>query len=371
MRLKPPPRGTPTHLRNRRCARLSAAPPPTPNRSSALNRHAPPAKRRAAAITAALALLVFALPACAPASVASTDPCAPGAVPVGPTPEDLQAALDGADPGDVLQLADTVYADRFTITASGTADAPITLCGTADSILDGGSPSTGYALHLDGADHWVLDGFTVTGAAKGVMLDASDRNVLRGLTVHGTGEEGIHVRTHSSDNRIESVTVRDTGRTRAEYGEGIYIGSANANWCRYTECEPDRSDRNEIVRVTVADVAAEAIDIKEGTTGGVVRDSVLSTRADATADAVVDVKGSEWMLRGNEVRSSGPAGIQVFVLSPPWGSRNAFEANRFTFQGDAAGTGISLVGDARSSGNRVACDNGVPEGSRIADAACG
>ena len=62
--------------------------------------------------------------------------------------------------------------------------------------------------------------------------------------------------------------VRDTGLLRQFYGEGIYVGSAHKNWCKYSDCQPDASDDDIITGNDIADTTAENIDIKEGTTGG-------------------------------------------------------------------------------------------------------
>src|SRR5690606_35909243 len=72
----------------------------------------------------------------------------------------LQEALDDAGPGTVIGLEPGVYEGEFVTTGSGSEDRPAKLCGPADAILDGGGPKGGYVLHLDGAEHWVLSGFT-------------------------------------------------------------------------------------------------------------------------------------------------------------------------------------------------------------------
>ena len=116
-------------------------------------------------------------------------------------------------------------------------------------MLDGGDIEGGYALHLDGAQYWRLVGFTVSDGQKGVMADGTVGSVIQGLTVTGTGDEAIHLRTHSTDNVVSRNTISDTGHRRDKFGEGVYIGSAVSNWCTYTDCEADRSDRN-VVRAT-------------------------------------------------------------------------------------------------------------------------
>jgi parallel beta-helix repeat protein len=312
---------------------------------------------------AALALLTS---ACAAAPTPPPEPCASGAVFLDGGPDALQSALDLARPGDVLQLADTSYSGRFVITASGTLDAPITLCGSAASALDGGDSGSGYALHLDGASHWVLDGFAVSGAAKGIMLDAASSNELRNLEVSATGDEGIHLRSGSSDNTVRDSVVHDTGLSSAEFGEGIYVGSAESNWCRYTECQPDASNGNRLVGNTIHDTAAEPIDIKEGTTGGLVQGNTLTLSPDAASDSAIDLKGNEWLVYGNDITASA-LGVQVQSVVAGWGQRNHLTRNVFRLPADALA--IDIANSARAGGNVVGCDNvqttGAPAPSNV------
>ena len=71
---------------------------------------------------------------------------------------------------------------------------------------------------------------------KGVILDSSHHCVLDGLTVKDVGDEAVHFRTHSTYNRIQNSTISNTGLREPGFGEGFYIGSANSNWCTYTDC---------------------------------------------------------------------------------------------------------------------------------------
>ena len=181
----------------------------------------------------------------------------------------LQRALALARPGTTIRLSDGVYRGkdvkdaggtepgRFVASASGTAALPIVLTGSRDAVLDGGGTGGGYALHLDGARYWKLVGFTVRSAAKGIVLDHADFNVLDGLHVTDIGAEGIHFRAFSSDNRLTNSTVDHTGVRSPNYGEGVYIGSAVSNWPTYSEGQPDRSDRNQIDHNTIVDTGAE------------------------------------------------------------------------------------------------------------------
>lgn len=325
--------------------------------------------RRSLAALALAAACAVALSGCAPASPAPvpSTPCAPGAVAVGEGADALQAALDAAAPGTVLQLPPVVYSGRFRASASGTAEAPIVLCGSGATVLDGGDTGDGYTLHLDGVAHWEVRDLTIRGGQKGVVLDAATHSTLSALEISDVGQEGLHLRSGSADNTVRAVTVERTGLVDPEFGEGVYVGSAEANWCRYSACEPDRSDRNLFDGLVVRDTTAEALDVKEGTTGGVVRGSSLSTGASAVVDSAVDLKGSEWRLEDSTVEGSVDA-VSIHVILAPWGAGNVVASS--VLRPGPGGVGVAVIGPARAAENTIACDNTVEAGVSLADVAC-
>ena len=131
------------------------------------------------------------------------------------------------------------------------------------------------------------------------MIDNTRGALIDGLLIHDVGDEALHLRTASSDNTVQATTIRRTGLRKAKFGEGIYIGSARSNWCTYTDCGPDRSDRNLIQNNDIADTTAEAIDVKEGTSSGTLRGNTLSGAAMTARDSWVDVKGNDWTIADN------------------------------------------------------------------------
>ena len=72
------------------------------------------------------------------------------------------------------------------------------------------------------------------------MTDGVTHDLIYGLYVHATGDEAIHLRSFSSDNTVSHNVVRDTGLLAQFFGEGIYVGTAHKNWCKYSGCQPDR-----------------------------------------------------------------------------------------------------------------------------------
>jgi nitrous oxidase accessory protein NosD len=265
----------------------------------------------------------------------------------------LTAAIAAARPGAVIALAPGHYDGPVVITGAGNHDAPITLCGPRDAVVDGGAIEDGYTVHLDGASRWTLRGFTVRGGQKGVMLDGAQHVVLDGLLVTGTGDEGVHLRRGSNDNVVRGLTVRQTGLRRAKFGEGIYVGSAESNWCALTACQPDRSDRNVVEENTISATTAESVDIKEGTADGVVRGNTFDGAGMTAADAWVDVKGNGWTVAGNRGTAAPQDGFQVHEVAPGWGVGNTFSANTAAVAADGYAVNITRNTDR----NTVTCDN--------------
>jgi hypothetical protein len=284
------------------------------------------------------------------------------------TASQLSDALGKVNPGDTITLAAGTYRGSFTASRSGARGKPVTLAGPAGAVLT----NSGYGFHLQ-ANYWKLTGFTVASASKGIVLDHANHNLLDSLTVHDIDGEGIHFREFSSDNVLQKSKVYNTGRATPGYGEGIYIGSANSNWGSLTGGKPDTSDRNCVSGNTIGpDVAAEGIDIKEGTHDGVVVDN----RYDATgisgenyADSFIDAKGNGWLVYGNTVSNPGHThvlvdGFQTHEQLPGYGDDNTFQANTVDLESTGYGFNIS----SSTSGNVVCTDNNVTTaGSGVAN----
>lgn len=285
------------------------------------------------------------------------------------TADALKSALEDAKAGDVIALANGTYDGTFEGTATGTASQPIALCGGSGAVLDGGDPSDGYVMHLDGGAYWTLSGFTVQNGQKGVMLDDTQHSVLQGLTVRKIGDEAMHVRANSSDNTVRGNHVSETGLRKPKFGEGIYIGSSKNNWCDVSDCKPDRSDRNVVTENTITDTAAENVDIKEGTTGGVLSDNSFDgagMQGQNHADSWVDVKGNGWSVTGNRGVHSILDGFQTHELLDGWGTDNTFSGNTVDL-GNSDGVAFAF---RPVLGNTVSCDNDVVGSNEFSTTKC-
>jgi len=273
------------------------------------------------------------------------------------TASDLKNALANARPGATIVLGPGVYQGDFKATVSGTAAAPITLCGPSSAVLQGDSIRSGYTFYLDHASYWRVEGFTVEGGQKGVMADGANYVLLSGLYVHGTGDEAIHLRDFSSNDTVSHNVIRDTGLLVAFYGEGIYVGSAHSNWCKYSGCQPDASDHDVITGNDISSTTAENIDIKEGTTGGTITGNHLdgTGMVSSAATSWINVKGNDWTVTGNTGVDSIGDGFSVHQVYPGWGLGNVFRANQITVNGP----GYGIYVQSKHLNTLVACDNAV------------
>lgn len=106
----------------------------------------------------------------------------------------LRAALQAAQPGDVITLADGTYAGTFAIARSGTAEQPIVIRGASRDgvILDGGNCTGCNVLEVSGS-YVHVEQLTIRNAERALRFlgDATTANAAQRLridnVVHGVG----------------------------------------------------------------------------------------------------------------------------------------------------------------------------------------
>ncbi len=281
----------------------------------------------------------------------------------------LQQALQAAKPGDHIVIKAGNYFGNFTIpeTVSGTAAKPIVLRGNGKVVLNGGKINTGYVLHLK-ANYWVIKNITITNGLKGIMCDAANYNVLDSITVYNIGEEGIHFRQFSTHNILQNSIISNTGLKTPDYGEGVYMGSAVSNWGKYTAGQEDRSDSNKVINNHIGpNVAAESIDVKEGSTGGFISGNYFDATGITGAnsgDSWMDVKGNGYIIENNNgFNPEGSVlkdGFQVHCAVDGWGNNNVFKSNICEVNADGYGIKITLTSSkGKVSGTKVFTNNTV------------
>ncbi|WP_281348864.1 carbohydrate-binding protein [Listeria valentina] len=294
------------------------------------------------------------------------------------TTKELQQAMKTALPGDEILLAPGTYEGKmgnsnsghsssyFNSDQSGTREAPIQMRSEfkdSPAILKGQRLTSGNILRITG-DYWIISDLEVTNGQKGIMLDHSHYSKLSHVSVHQIGMEGVHFRDGSSHNVLEYSTISGTGLANPNYGEGVYVGSAKGSWKTYA---PD-ADANTIRKTVIGpDVAAEHIDVKEGTTGTVIEDNIFygaGISGANYADSFLDLKGNGALVRRNKGYRQGNEKIVAAVQSSnqidSWGKNNEVSDNEFYL--DNADCFIMVAG--KNSDALVAENKRFPEGNQ-------
>jgi hypothetical protein len=273
----------------------------------------------------------------------------------------LTHALSTARAGDRIVLADGRYVGNFALRASGTSSRRIQVCGS-NAILDGGTMKQNFGFTLTGS-YVDLVGFTVTDSNKGVMVVGAHHSGVRGLTVYGIGDEGIHVKRNSTYVEVVGNTVHHTGLMHRELGEGVYVGSAHANWCVETHCQPDHTDHTLVSANDFWALGAEAVDIKEGTSYGTIQQNTANG-AGSGALAWYDVNGNHWTVQRNTGTFARRDGFLVDQTLRGWGLSNVFTHNTADVHGSGLGFRVR-------SGNSVLCNNKVSNAAQgFSDVRC-
>ena len=283
------------------------------------------------------------------------------------TTSEVRAAFANARPGDVIKIEPGTYGP-VELSTSG-----VTVLGSAGVVFDGGGYGQWYGFYLHDVAGARLIGFTVTHGQKALLVEHVQRSVLQGLTLYNTGEEALPIRHNSTDNLIYDVTVHDSGKGSGSdpgYGEGIYVGTWSGDWASLST--PDRSDRNVISGATIYNTGAENVDIKEGTTGGIVERGNLSAAhmsGQNNADSAIDAQGNSWLIIANTITGGLADDLQTHddtgTALTGWGDYNTFAANALS---DTPGYGVNLAARLH---NVVRCNNtisGVQAG--LANIAC-
>lgn len=268
----------------------------------------------------------------------------------------LQAALDGAQPGDMITPMPGTYPGLFSAKGkAGYEQWPIVLCADPGAVvLQGPSmtdPPDGIVLYMLDCYYWQVIGLTLRTAMLGLYTDGSQRNLFKNVEVFETGQEGVHLRFGSSNNTLSGLYVHDTGKVRPQYGEGLYIGSSINNFPN------DYTNFNKVIKCRFGPgVAAEGIDIKEFTRGGVIEGNKFDgtgMQGQNYADSWIAVKGSDYRVTKNQGVNSIWSGIQVVPITnaPQSGQNNYFAKNKAT-----CNSGGYTVEDW-GSGNIIRCNN--------------
>ncbi|GAA3550305.1 hypothetical protein GCM10022197_01450 [Microlunatus spumicola] len=271
----------------------------------------------------------------------------------------LLNAIAGATPGTVVRLNPGNYGANFDVSADGTPDKPVWICGPRTALVDNADITKGYGFRVNGAHNLVIAGMTVRNVQKGVAVLNSQAVTVADLRVENIGDEAVHLKNQTTDSTVIGNSIALTGLNAPNYGEGVYIGTAQGNWCLYNGCAPDASDRNLVAFNDIRATTAEPIEAKAGTNDGTMWKNTLDGAAvvSSDSDSLVQVMGSGWVIAGNSGTHSPGDAIQVWNTDADYGLNNIVYGNAVA--GALPGYGVRMP--FAEVGNVVGCDNAATQ----------
>jgi hypothetical protein len=302
------------------------------------------------------------------------DPEPPPPVPPGgrlvevSTPAQLQAALDDAQPGDVISVARNTYHGQFRMVGKhGTAELPIVIDGSRHAVppnLSGGAETTpGAALEIVDSSHIHVADLEIHNHLTGLVAEGVTFSRFSEIEVRDVDGGGLVLRGSSSDNVVRFVNVRRTGELDPARGAAVTIGTENGLW---GGGQPDRSDRNQILSSSFIDIAAErALLIHEGSSDGVVRDVHFSGGVGGPG-SWIDVRGNNHLIAESSGSNAAPNGdpetlangFETNLTLAGWGCGNVFDMNLLELNGVAEyGVRIGLPVSACGGNPNLVYDN--------------
>ena len=272
----------------------------------------------------------------------------------------IQAALEKAGPGTVINLAPGVYHEQPTTVRDGAPGAPITIKGPETGTDRAGRYravvyGTGRIVNIDHS--WItLDGFTIDGQEQLATtpfptdlktIDAFKQSVqdrvedgrlvyvasnddardLTGVTINnmflsGAGGECVRLRNNAHDNAITNSVIQycglygksDPDVDRAEFhnGEGVYIGTSPKSE-EMPMAGTDGSARNVVAHNVIRTFGSECFNIKENAHDNVFEDNVCSDNAESIdfEGSNVELRGYANVVRGNQISESAGYTIKI------------------------------------------------------------
>lgn len=289
----------------------------------------------------------------------------------------IQKAIDSAQPGEMISLADGEYFQDFVSRRNGEKEAPITVSGTAKAIVKGAGKDRVIEINHD---YLTLDGFTVDGLGgnpkkaggyRDKLIYVQGKEKLSGvtgllitkMTIKNAGGECVRLRYFSQGNEISYNTIGPCGVHDFAFdgdgknGEGVYIGTAPEQLKdgKNPTSDVDQSNKNRIHHNTFNTQGNECVDIKEGSSENIVEYNQCTGQKDPESGGM-DSRGNNNIFRNNEIYGCSGAGVRLGGDTSKYGIGNSVYGNIIRAN-EAGGIKIMRKTQAQICGNTFS-DNG-------------
>lgn len=230
--------------------------------------------------------------------------------------QDIQEALNGAGPGDVICLEGGRHALDETLVSmrDGTIEESITLRSAPDELAVLVGPEGDPGLELNHS-WWIITDLEWQDADILLRLNQASHNIITRSLFHDAQGECVRIRDQSNHNIFRMNRVWNCGTEGfnldedEKNGEGVYIGTAPEQRDRIGG-HPDQSIGNVIEDNWFQTNGSEAVDIKEDSENNAVRRNVGSGSRDPDG-AIFNSRGDRNIFEDNEAFAGIGAGFRM------------------------------------------------------------
>jgi Protein of unknown function (DUF1565) len=275
----------------------------------------------------------------------------------------IQAALDQAEAGTVINLAPGEYREKPTTQRDGDPGAPITIRGPENGKDPAGRNQavlygTGRIFNIDHS-YYTLEGFTIDGQEQlhadqlptdiaamdafksGAQAQVKDSKLIyigsadtardiTGITIRNmflteAGTECVRLRNNATGNTIADSVIQycglfgkksddddDGGRFEFHNGEGVYIGTSPKS-DKQPMAENDTSSGNQVSGNTIRTFGSECFNVKENAHDNVFENNQCSGNTEPREfnGSNVELRGHGNIVRGNVIADSASWNVKI------------------------------------------------------------
>jgi parallel beta-helix repeat protein len=279
-----------------------------------------------------------------------------------PNPDfnDIQSAVDAADPGSSVLVcpgsySDTADADPHGVTIAGVAKNGLQLIANGqgavlvDGDLAGDTATAGHGILLQGVTGVLVQGFTVTNFNDNIRLDGADGNIVRhNMPVGVSGHDGIALINNSDGNLIEHNVAVNNGTLTNGCGVDLLSGSAN-NMVRHNVVSLHPRAGIRLMGAGTGNVVTRNVANRNGR-NGIFNTSTNGTLIGRNTTNRNEFEGAAAIDKGVGIRLLSSTGVEV--------RRNmAFNNSFFDLFWDESGANTFERNRCRTSSPPSLCDN--------------
>jgi hypothetical protein len=320
----------------------------------------------------------------------------------------IQAALDEAEAGTVINLAPGEYREQLTTQRDGDPGAPITIRGPENGKDPSGRNKavlygTGRIVNIDHS-HYTLEGFTIDGQeqlradqlptdlaaidafkngaqpqikdSKLIYIGSADTATdVTGITIRNmflteAGTECVRLRNNANGNTIADSVIQycglragsaggdddDDDRFPYHNGEGVYIGTS-PNSDNQPMADNDTSSNNVLTGNVIRTFGSECLDVKENAHDNVFENNECSGNTEPREfnGSNVELRGHGNIVRNNVIADSAGWNVKIQADDEDDHDNGGNVVENNTLSG-AAAEPVRIGTDARQGafcGNRV------------------